>query len=270
MKLVSFNALKTLHIKEAHYIKPEHLFKEKDTIKEADWILYPEYWQINSLVYGLKKNIFPNISTYHLGHNKIEMTRALMTVCPQNVPYTEILSNTPINQEYILDMFSFPFIAKEVKSSMGYGVHLIEDKKQFHSYCNENEILYIQEKLPIDRDMRIIYVGNEVVSSYWRIGGENSFKNNVAQGGSISYDNIPSEALALVDKVAKTLNINHAGFDVAEIDGNYYFFEFNVFFGTKGLINKSIKLEELILRYLEKQTPPSLPTNPNSPFPKGA
>lgn len=59
MKLVSFDPLRTLHIKEAHYIKPEHFFKEKDKIKEADWILYPEYWQINSLIYGLKKNIFP-------------------------------------------------------------------------------------------------------------------------------------------------------------------------------------------------------------------
>ncbi len=267
MKLVSFNAFKTLNIQEACYIKPEHFFKEKDKIKEADWILYPEYWQINSLVYGLKKKIFPNISTYHLGHNKIEMTRAFMTVCPQNIPYTEILSNTPINQEYVLDMFSFPFIAKEIKSSMGYGVYLIEDKKQFRSYCDTNDILYIQEKLPIDRDMRIIYLGDEVIASYWRIGGENSFKNNVAQGGTISYDNIPQEALALVDKVAKELDINHAGFDIAEVDGHYYIFEFNVLFGTRGLLNQSIELEELILLYLQKQTP-SLPTDPDSPFPK--
>jgi len=267
MKLVSFNAFKTLDIQEACYIKPEHFFKEKDKIIDADWILYPEYWQVNSLVYGLKKRIFPNISTYHLGHNKIEMTRAFMAVCPQNIPYTEILSNTPINQEYILDMFSFPFVAKEIKSSMGYGVYLIEDKKQFRSYCDTNEILYIQEKLPIDRDMRIIYVGDEVIASYWRIGGENSFKNNVAQGGVISYDNIPQDALALVDKVAKELGINHAGFDIAEVDGHYYIFEFNVFFGTRGLLNQSIKLHEIIISYLQKQTP-SIPTDPYTPFPK--
>ncbi|HHZ03378.1 MAG TPA: hypothetical protein GX396_10680 [Tissierellia bacterium] len=266
MKLVSFNTLKTLDFPEIYYIKPEHFFKERDKIKEADWILYPEYWQVNSLVYGLKKRIFPNISTYHLGHNKVEMTRAFMTVCPQNIPYTEILSNTPVNQEYILDMFPFPFVAKEIKSSMGYGVHLIEDRKQFRSYCDANEILYIQEKLPIDRDMRIIYLGDEVIASYWRIGG-NSFKNNVAQGGTISYDNIPQKAIALVDKVAKELEINHAGFDVAEVDGHYYFFEFNVSFGTRGLLNQSTVLPEKILRYLQKQTP-SLPTDPYTPFPK--
>lgn len=267
MKLVSFNTLKTLNIQDAYHIKPEHFFKEKDKVKEADWILYPEYWQVNSLVYGLKKRIFPNVSTYHLGHNKIEMTRAFMTICPQNIPYTEILSNTPINQEYILDMFTFPFIAKEVKSSMGFGVHLIEDKKQFRSYCNTNDILYIQEKLPIDRDMRIIYVGDEVIASYWRIGAENSFKNNVAQGGCISYENVPQKALDLVDRIAKELDINHAGFDVAEVDGYFYIFEFNVFFGTRGLVDQSKDLSEIILGYLQKQSP-YLPTSPNTPFPK--
>lgn len=266
MKLVSFNAMRTLHIHEAYYIKPEHFFKEKERINDADWILYPEYWQINPLVYGMKKKIFPNISTYHLGHNKIEMTRALMTICPQNIPYTEILGNTPFNAEYILDMFSFPFIAKDIKNSMGYGVYLIEDKRQFHQYCEKNETLYIQEKLPIDRDMRITYLGDEVIASYWRIGSENNFKNNVAQGGMISHDNIPSEALTLIDTVAKSLGINHAGFDVAEVDGNFYIFEFNVLFGTKGLIDESIKLHELILNYLQKQTP-SQP-DPNFPFPR--
>ena len=88
-------------------------------------------------------------------------------VCPQNIPYTEILSNAPINQEYILDMldmFSFPFCSKEIKS-MGYGVYLIEDKV-ISFLLDTNEILYIQEKLPIDRDMRIIYVGDEVIASY--------------------------------------------------------------------------------------------------------
>lgn len=267
MKLVSFNAMRTLQIKEACYIKPEHFFKEKDKIKDADWILYPEYWQINPLVYGMKKNIFPNISTYHLGHNKIEMTRALMTICPQNLPYTEILSNTAFNKEYILDMFSYPFVAKDIKNSMGYGVYLIEDKKQFSSYCETNEILYIQEKLPIDRDMRITYLGDEIIASYWRIGEENNFKNNVAQGGTISYEDVPNGALALVDMVAKALNINHAGFDVAEVDGNFYIFEFNVLFGTKGLVDKKIKIDELILKYIQTQSP-SQPTDPNYPFPR--
>ncbi len=267
MKLISFDVLRTYNIKDAHYIRPENFFKEKDNIVEADWVLFPQYWQINSLVYGLKKNIFPNISTYHLGHNKIEMTRAFMAVCPENTPYTEILSNTSTNQELILDTFSFPFIAKEVKNSMGNGVFLIENNKDFRVYCEKNEILYVQEKLPIDRDLRITYIGDEVVGAYWRIGSPDNFKNNVAQGGSISYDNIPNDAIILVDYIAKTLGVNHAGFDIAEIDGHYYILEFNVLFGTKGLLDAGVQLNELIINYLKKQKP-VLPTDPYLPYMK--
>ncbi|MTI69524.1 MAG: hypothetical protein FH751_04620 [Firmicutes bacterium] len=261
MNLVTFDAFRTLNIKGIHYIKPENFFKEKDIILDADWILYPQYWQVNSLVYGLKKNIFPNISTFHLGHNKIEMTRAFMAICPENVPYTEILSNAPSNIDYILDNFTFPFIAKEIKSSMGNGVHLISNKKEFKEYIKTNEILYIQEKLPIDRDLRITYLGDEVIGAYWRIGSD-SFKNNVAKGGTISYDNIPKKAIELVQKVAKDLGINHAGFDIAEVDGYFYLIEFNVLFGTKGLIDMGVNLSDKILNYLKSQTP----TDPNYPF----
>lgn len=261
MKIVSFDALRSFDFKEVHYVKPELFLKEKELILSADWLLYPQYWQVNSLVYGLKKDIFPNISTYHLGHNKIEMTRSLMTICPEHLPYTEILSNTPINQEYILDYFDFPFIAKEVKSSMGNGVFKIETMSDFKQYCENNEVLYIQEYLPINKDMRITYVGDDVIGAYWRVGTESNFKNNVAQGGTISYENIPTEAYNLVKKVATALNINHAGFDVAEVDGHYYFFEFNVMFGTKGLLQQGTKLNSIIYEYLLRQKP-HIPKDP--------
>ncbi|MFS8541302.1 MAG: hypothetical protein LOD89_04345, partial [Tissierellales bacterium] len=77
MRFVTFNPFRTLGIPNVTYIKPENMFKEVERIKEADFILFPEYWQVNALVYGLKKNIFPSISTYHLGHNKVETTRVL-------------------------------------------------------------------------------------------------------------------------------------------------------------------------------------------------
>ncbi len=110
------------------------------------------------------------------------MTRVLMTSFPDFVPYTEILSNTDYNQEFILTYFDYPFIAKEVKSSMGQGVYKIENLNDFKAYCALTDTLYIQEYLPIDRDMRIIFIGDQVVSSYWRIAAKDNFKNNVAQG----------------------------------------------------------------------------------------
>ncbi|MDK2799570.1 MAG: hypothetical protein PWP27_909 [Clostridiales bacterium] len=259
MQNVCFHPFRGRGIPDTSYIKSEHFFKEIDRIKEADWVIFPEYWQVNALVYGLEKRIFPSISAYHLGHDKVEMTRALMSIMPEVVPYTEILSNTEINQEYILDTFYFPFVGKEVRNSCGNGVHLIKNKQDFKNYCVQNDVLYVQEYLPIDRDMRIVYVGDEVVCGYWRIGAEGSFKNNVAAGGSISFDPISVKAMNLVHSVAGKLGINHAGFDVAVVDDQYYIFEFNIMFGLQGIHALNINLDQKIYEYLIKQSSPDRP-----------
>lgn len=251
--------MRTYAFKGVTYMKPELLLKEKDLVQQADWILYPPHWQVNTLVYGLKKKIFPNIETYHLGHNKIEMTRALTAVLPHHVPYTEIQPNTDQGRAFILEWFDYPFIAKEAKSSMGLGVHLIEGPADFREYCSKAEVLYVQEYLPIDRDMRINWVGDRIVGGYWRVGSGDNFRNNVAQGGEILYDLIPAEAIQLVEKAATLLNINHAGFDIAMVDSHPYILEFNVMFGTKGILDQGIDMGAIVLEYLQRADAPTDP-----------
>ena len=260
MKLISFNAYRTIGIPGVVYIKPENIFKEREKIGEADYILFPEYWQINPLVYSLQKKIFPSASTYYLGHNKIEMTRALWAAFPENVPYTTILNKDDFDLDTIEEEFGYPLVCKEIKNSMGRGVFLAENKKELMSYVDNNEVLYIQEKLPIDRDLRIVYVGDRVVASYWRIAAEGSFHNNIAKGGSYDFGNIPSGAVKLVEKVAKKLGINHAGFDVAVVDNKYYILEFNVLFGNAGLRHLGINVEQIIYDFIT-----SFGSNPKKP-----
>jgi ribosomal protein S6--L-glutamate ligase len=262
MRLITFDALRCLDIAGARYIKPELMFRHKDEIKSADWVLFPEYWQVNSLVYGLRKRIFPSVGSYHLGHDKIEMTRAFWSLCPEQVPQTLILPATPAAVEQVLDSFAFPFIAKEVRNSMGSGVHLIGSGAEFAAYWRANPVLYVQEYLPIRRDLRVVYIGEQVIAAYWRHGAEGEFRNNVARGGEIDFENIPAAALELVQRVAQALNIDHAGFDVAEVDGHYYLLEFNTLFGTEGLRRRNISVGGCILEYLERNTPQ--PTRPPS------
>ncbi|HEY3486596.1 MAG TPA: hypothetical protein VGL10_00885, partial [Gammaproteobacteria bacterium] len=107
MQIVSFDVFRSLHIPGVQYIKPEHFFSQLDVIREADWVLFPEYWQVNSLYYGLKKRLFPSIASYHLGHNKIEMTRAFQAVCPRHIPQTLIEAGTPEGTRAILEQFAF-------------------------------------------------------------------------------------------------------------------------------------------------------------------
>lgn len=265
MKLITFNAFRTIGIPGVRYIKPDHMFKEINTIEAADVILFPETWQVPTLVYGLKKKIFPSIETMQIGANKIEMTRVLQSIAPQHVPYTEILINTEENIEQILATFPFPFVAKQAKSAMGQGVFLIKNTQDFLAYTALTDVLYIQEYLPNDgKDLRVCIVGDEVYAAYWRIGQEGEFLHNIAQGGTIDYQHIPDQALQLVRQIAERLAINHAGFDILINNGNYYILEFNVLFGNQGLYHQKDTVAQAIYQYLIKYHEPPFPT---APFP---
>jgi len=267
MRLVSFDVYRALGIPGVQIIKPEHYLRKLNEIRDADCLLFPEYWQINSLLYGLNKRIFPSPASYHLGHDKIEQTRALLTVAPQHVPHTEILPASDSVKEHILDCFDFPFVAKKARSSMGNGVYLIESHQDLQRYVQNNEVLYVQEYLPIHRDLRVVWVGNQVLTAYWREHG-NGFHFNVARGGVINYDLIPPAATALVTHVATSLGIDHAGFDIAIVGNHCYILEFNIMFGLEGLNRQGIRYGEHILRYIEDDD--SFPTKPVSPRPIAA
>ena len=258
MRLISFDTLRTLEIPGVVNVKPENWLRRKDELLAADVLLFPDYWQVNALVYAWRKRIFPSINSYHLGHDKIEMTRAFEAVCPEHVPFTRILPSTPAALEQVLDEFTFPFVAKVVRSSMGQGVILIESRAALHEYAQANDVLYIQERLQIHRDVRVVVIGGEVVTAYWRAAQPGRFHNNVAQGGTVSFEQVPDGALRLAGRVAKQLGVDHAGFDIAQVDGHFYLFEFNVRFGTEALNARGIRLGPLIFDYLQSVKKPPL------------
>ncbi|MDT8859150.1 RimK family alpha-L-glutamate ligase [Alkalihalobacillus sp. MEB130] len=254
MKIVTFNPFRTIGMPGIQYVKPERMFEkeERRKIAEADVCLFPENWQVNALVYGMKKTIFPSIQSIQMGFNKIEVTRGFWSVCPDHVPKTVILGRNHDNINRVFDEFPFPFVAKEIRNSMGKGVFLIENHKQFNEYAENNPYFYVQEYLPIDRDLRVCFVGDDVVAAYWRINERNSFRNNVAQGAKISFDNIPNEAIELVRTTARNLGVNHAGFDVITAGGKFYFLEFNTLFGNQGFQQLGISIERTIYDYLQR------------------
>ena len=252
MRLISFDTLRTLDISQVINVKPEDWLRRKDEIISADVVLFPDYWQVNALVYAWQRRIFPSISSYHLGHDKIEMTRAFEAACPEHVPFTRILPSTPAALEQVLDEFTFPFVAKVVRSSMGQGVTLIESRAALHRHAEANDVLYIQERLQIHRDVRVVVIGGKAVTAYWREAQHGGFHNNVAQGGRVSFEHVPEGAVRLAERVAVQLGVDHAGFDIAEVDGHFYLFAFNVRFGTEALNARGIRLGPIILEYLHK------------------
>ncbi len=247
---MTFNPFRALGVPGVHYLKPEHWFRERDAVQAADWILFPETWQVNALVYGLGKRIFPALPGYHLGRDKIEMTRAFQACVPEHLPRTLILPSNRNALEQIVEEFTFPLVVKEPRNARGLGVYRVEDERELRGLAARLDILYVQEYLPLERDLRVVWVGDRVVSAYWR-SGDNGFHHNVSKGGSVCFDAIPAQATALVERIAPRLGLDYAGFDVAMVDGWPYLLEFNLFFGNDALNARGVRLGPVIWDYLQ-------------------
>ncbi|WP_111642633.1 ATP-grasp domain-containing protein [Marinimicrobium alkaliphilum] len=265
MRLVSFDVFRTLGFPDTLTLKSDQVFRHKAELTAADWVLFPEYWQLNALVYGLGCRVFPSEASYRIGHNKIEMTRAFQLVAPAHTPHTVICANTPETAEDAWAQMVYPFVAKLPKSSQGEGVWLIEDRAQWHAYLARTDTVYVQEYLPIDRDVRVVIVGDQVVSAYWRCQSEQGFHNNVARGGRVDYSPVPEAVTALALQVAKALGVDHAGFDIALVGDYPYLLEFNRLFGNQGIPGGGKVLQAAILSWLQARRQPEDPDRPVDP-----
>lgn len=239
MKLVSFNPLRSLGL-DATPLRPESFPGDPATlvaVRAADAVLFPETWQVNALHYALHKRVFPSPASYHLGASKVEMTRAFQALCPANVPETLILPADDSGARTAAERLGFPLVVKQPRESMGRGVFKVGSARELATLLPALDLLYAQELLPIDRDLRICWVGDAVLAAYWRVGGD-GFHTNISRGATESFDGIPSAALELVARVARALGVDHAGFDVAMIGGHPYLFELNTLFGNE-VINRA-------------------------------
>ncbi|PWG63854.1 ATP-grasp domain-containing protein [Spiribacter halobius] len=259
MPLITFDPFRSLGL-PARYIHPERWLEHREALAHADGVLFPEYWQVNALVHGLGARIFPSAASYRLGHDKIEMTRALQAAFPDHVPETLILPSTPAALELALDRLGLPLVAKQPRASQGAGVALVETAAGLRRWAEREPVLYLQECLPAERDLRVVWVGDAVVTAYWRQGPEGCFHNNVARGGEVSFDDVPHAALGLVGRIARHFGIDHAGFDLMLVGGHAYMLEFNVLFGHDALQQAGIRLSDPIRAWLERdRTPPGEP-----------
>lgn len=250
-RLVSFDVFRTLGIDGVEAVKPEAMFAAHDALRRADWVLFPEEWQINLLVHVLGCRIFPSIASYRFGQDKVQFTRAMWLAAPEHMPATLILPATAESAARVVEELGFPMVVKEPRSSMGQGVFRIDSRAALFDLLPGLSVLYAQEYLAIGRDLRVVWIGDAVVGAYWRSG--EGFYHNIARGADYDFSAVPESALALVTRIATALGINHAGFDLACVDGHWYVIEANVRFGNEGLRAMGIDTAALISDWLERE-----------------
>ncbi len=224
---------------------------DKKSIQQAEKIYYPTAFYAD-LFNAMEKKTFPSFHTYKFALDKIKQTAAFKLL---DIPHPKTHVYYGKKQKTkILDHFVFPFIAKQARgSAKGNNVYMIENPQDLACYLNRPGPAYIQEYLPIKKDMRVIVIGKKIRLAYWRVAPENNFKTNLSQGGAISFDPLPQKALDLALLTAKSCGWDDVGIDIIESENRFYVLEANMKYGTKGFKAANIDYKKMLVDLIIKK-----------------
>ena len=224
--------------------------EERSWILAAHTIYYPSTFYAD-LFNAVGKNTFPSYHTYKCVQDKIKQT-ALFELLGIPHPRTRVFYGKR-RQAEIRKSFDFPFVAKIARgSAMGRGVYLVRNEADLEAYCGRTVAAYIQEYLPIDRDMRLVVIGRRIVHAYWRIASEGEFRSNVALGGRVSLEPVPEEARSLALHTARACGWNDVGIDVCRHQGSLYVLEANMKYGLHGFREAGLDYVRLMETMIEQ------------------
>ncbi len=224
--------------------------EERGRILAADTIYYPSTFYAD-LFNAIGKNTFPSYHTYKCVQDKIKQT-ALFELLGIPHPRTRVFYGKH-RQAEIRAMFDFPFVAKIARgSAMGRGVYLVRTDADLEAYCRIATVAYIQEYLPIDRDMRVVVIGQRIAHAYWRIAAEGEFRSNVALGGRVSLEPVPEAVRTLALHTACACGWNDVGIDVCRHEGACYVLEANMKYGLQGFRDAGLDYVRLMETLIEQ------------------
>ena len=144
-------------------------------------------------------------------------------------PHTEIFYDRQQGLNYLKNC-SYPRIIKRSYGASNYGGYFV------HKVNNADEALalmakkrytpiYVQACIPLNKDIRVMLIGHKPVCAFWRIAGDDQWITNTSQGGSMSYDNIPMEALELAVSASKAAKAEYFACDIAESNDQFSILE---------------------------------------------
>jgi ribosomal protein S6--L-glutamate ligase len=224
--------------------------EEKELIRTAETVYYPTRLFVDVLL-TMGKKIFPSRETYVYSGDKIQQT-VLFELLRIPHPPTRFFFGS--QRDRIPVEFPFPFIAKIPRgSSMGEGVYLIRDEAGLKQYLRRNPVAYIQEYLPLERDLRVILINHQVILAYWKKGAPGEFRHNMAQGGDLDFERIPPLALEFARRVTRACNFDDVGLDLCHTERKgWMVLEANMNYGRQGLVRQGLNLPEVYRSLMEK------------------
>ncbi len=248
-----------------------------DNLKDADAYLWHadskehNYRTIHDRIYFieniLKKPVFPDMNMYFAYGDKVKEADIFKY---HNIPTPK--THITYKKERALNLIErikYPFILKDAHGYGGLHVKKIDNKKEAKEVIdkifsvrglrqgNKKAIsikkgyFFAQEFMPIEKDLRVIIIGNEVTCAYWRYNQE-GWKNNVSKGARVSFDNIPSRALDVCLGLHKKMGFHWMSYDVfISNKGVSLMNEFSCNFGIKAPQEAGYEIRKMQVEYIK-------------------
>ncbi len=139
-----------------------------------------------------------------------------------NIPKTKIFYDNQKAVKYLEQKAKYPQIIKRSYGPSNYGgyyvhkVNSFKDAKELLKKKKYNPV-YTQDaiKLKDSGDIRVMLIGHKPICAFWRYAGKNEWITNTSQGGSMSYNNIPVNALELAVQSSKAAKAEYWACDIA-------------------------------------------------------
>lgn len=141
-------------------------------------------------------------------------------------PKTRIFYDIEAGDSYLKKEATYPQIVKRSYGPSNYGgyyVHKVDNYKEARALFDKEKYvpMYMQDAIPLkdSGDIRVMLIGHKPVCAFWRYSGEGEWITNTSQGGSMSYENVPMNALELAVNASKAAKAEYWACDIA-IDEN--------------------------------------------------
>ncbi len=179
---------------------------------------YETFKEIAAALPGVR--FIPSIETQFSNKSKENVTLFCQKYHLQN-PHTEIFYDMAKGYEY-LKTAKYPKIIKRSYGPSNYGgyfVHKVDNYAEAKALFDAKKYvpMYIQDaiKLKDSGDIRVMLIGHKPVCAFWRYSGAGEWITNTSQGGSMSYNNVPMNALELAVKASKAAKAEYWACDIA-------------------------------------------------------
>lgn len=188
-----------------------NISKMFDGKNEADYVL-----KMQQQIKILSKNnkVFPELQECCYWENKGFMQEKFSELLIPHPKTLIINSETKIPSTNSIEL---PVLFKPSHSSGSTGIVKIENESLFKEIVKKNEgnDYLLQEWINMKSDLRLIYIGDELILHYWRINIANEWKpTSTDHGSKVDFNTLPEAWMSFIYEQFRKLNLSAAAFDI--------------------------------------------------------